>query len=147
MNYFKGKMKGLLIGAVVGELLSLYYRDDKFRKKLQKTDDWLEKAKIAFNSLVEVNAKFFNDLKSYDYASKAQELKTQYYQQLESLSAKLDELKGQLDSLSVDAIKEKVDVLKDKLAQIKESIEQNSSNLGDIEPLKKMMAKMQRTLT
>ena len=147
MKNLGNKLKALAIGALIGEAVALYYRDDKFKKKLSKSKDWVEKLKTAFNEVVELNMRFWKDVSAYDYKAEFEQLKEKYMAQLESLNVKIEELKNQLDSLTQQKLADKLDFLKEQFEQIKQNIFENSANIADMEALKKLMSKIQRSLT
>ncbi len=147
MKNINKKIKALIVGALIGEAIALYYKDEKFKKKLNKSKDWMEKLKTAFNEIIQLNTRFWQDVSSYDYKWEFDQLKEKYLNQLESLNEKIEELKSQIDSLTQQKLKEKLEVLKSQFEQIKQWVMENSSNIADVEALKKMISKIQRSLT
>ena len=102
---------------------------------------------MTVNEMIQLNTRFLQDISLYDYKGEFEKIKEKYLNQLESLNEKIEELKSQIDSLTQQKLREKLGVLKSQFDQIKQSVMENSSNISDIESLKKVISKIQRSLT
>lgn len=60
------KLKWWLAAILVGELIVLRKKDDEFKTKVKESNNFIEKAKIIFDWLVNFNKEIIDDIKSID---------------------------------------------------------------------------------
>lgn len=93
------KIKFWIIGLLLGQTLTLLYKDKALRDKLSK-NDWFEKIKILVNELVDLNKRIFFDIKSYDYEWKTNEVKAIINMEIKKIEKKIHELKKKASKLN-----------------------------------------------
>jgi len=121
-------VKFAVIATAIGETIASYQKDEKFRENLSNAKG-LDKLKIVFSNLVEVNKNFFEQAKQIDYKWKYEQAKQVVWEKVENISSVLWE---KLDILNekVDFYKEKaLDLKKEKLDPVLEELSEKAENL------------------
>lgn len=111
-------------GILAGEILTLFYKDNSFKKKYTLAK-WPDKVKVLFKNIVELNKKIFFDIKEYDYEWKFNEFKDFYEKESKILEKKIKELTEQAKTLNKEKIDEITQNLKVKIQNLKEMAEES----------------------
>jgi len=102
---------------VLGETIASYYKDEKFKNNLHQAK-WFDKCKVIFNNLVDVNKKFFSDVKSVDYDNIKKEYKDLLDIKIEYINEKIDYIKKEWKKLNQDKIQPLLDDIQTKYSEI-----------------------------
>jgi len=109
---------------LAGEILTLFYKDNSFKRKLSLAK-WPDKVKLLFKSLVDLNRNVFLDVKEYDYEWKITEFKDYFEKEYKILEKKVKELGLDMKSLSQEKVEEVIKNLKKKIMKLKEMAEES----------------------
>ena len=93
-----------LVSFVLGELITGYYKDEKFRQDCKNAKGF-DKCKVAFNYLLDLNKQIFSDAKEVDYKWIVENYKKILDEKLNIVGSKIEELKQQIEQLHEDKLK------------------------------------------
>ncbi len=108
-----GKIKYWILWILIWETIALLYKDKELIKKLENKD-WFDAIKIIFNDIVDLNKKLFFDVKTYDYDSKINEVKSIIDMEREKLEKKVDDIKDKANKLNNEQIHPLIEEFEEK---------------------------------
>jgi len=117
-----------IAGIVIGETIASYYKDEKFRNKLNEAK-WFDKCKVIFNNLIDVNKSFFETVKTTDYNALAGKYKSIFQEKVNMVWEKLEVLKQEVEKLNDEKLKPVLEDLTEKYNEIKEILENKKTKL------------------
>jgi gas vesicle protein len=121
----------LVVAAVaVGETIASYYKDENFRKSLNEAKGF-DKCKVIFNNLVDVNKRFFTEVKSVDYNSLAEKYKQLFQDKVNFVGSKLEEVKKEVEKLHDEKLKPVVEELTEKYEELKKVALEKKDELSE----------------
>ncbi len=112
----KKLVKYSILGLLIWEFVSLYYKDKEFQKDFDSSA-WLDKAKVAVNWLVDLNKKLLQDASGFDY-------KSFFEEKINLLEEKVEDLKESADILNEEKIKPLIADLNENYTNIKSHLEE-----------------------
>lgn len=141
-------MKKLKFGIglfLAGQLAALFYKDKSFKDKLKEAS-WMDKLKVMFNWLVDLNKKLFKDISEYDYEWKMHEINSYISDEKEELEWKIDDLKKKLQSLNKDKLQPMLWDIEKKANSFKKVIEETIEDLNDKYDLEEKLSKVMKKI-
>jgi len=112
----KKLVKYSILGVLVWEFVSLYYKDKEFKKDFDDSK-WLDRAKITFNGLVDLNKKLLWDASGFDY-------KTFFEEKVSLLEEKVENLKESAEVLNEEKIQPLIADLNENYITVKSHLEE-----------------------
>ena len=104
------------------QIVTLFYKDEEFKNSF-KNAKWIEKCKVLFNSLKQLNGKLINDLLSIDYQEKVNDFTKVFEEKRKILEEKLNEIRENINQYK----QEKLDVI---LADLQQKADELKSEIN-----------------
>lgn len=140
------KLKLWIFAFLVGEFLTLWYRDKKFQKKV-KQESGLNKLKVIFQGLFDFNKEIVADAKEIDLKAKFMLLQEQAQDKLDLLQHKLSELELKWKELNADKIKPLLAEIEEHYLEVKANIADLGEEMVEKYQLDKQLAKIKSKLS
>ncbi|UFX83326.1 hypothetical protein [Candidatus Absconditicoccus praedator] len=125
------KKAKFFIGAfLVGQIATLFYKDQNFKKKFNEVEG-LEKVKLLFNNVVDLNKKIFFDIKEFDYEGTYYELKDILNNEISKADEKIKQLKDKADEINKEKIIPVLEELEKKADYVQNKLYASYHDLDD----------------
>ena len=131
----------LIAGAVaIWQTIASYYKDEKFKNNLEQAKGF-DKVKVMFNNLIDLNKKFFTEVKEVDYKWYYNEYKDILVQKTDLVKEKIENIKEQAQQIRDDKVLPILEDLQQKAENIKSQIE---DKVVDIKEKAKLEEKLEQ---
>ncbi len=124
------KVKFLVWAFLAWQIATIFYKDESFREKF-KNAEWLDKAKVLFDSVLDLNKKIFFDIKDYDYETKIQDIKEYFEHERQKLEEKFEYIKWQADKINQEKLKPMIKQLESDANYLKDKLVENAEYIDD----------------
>lgn len=124
------KAKFFIWAFLVGQIATLFYKDQNFKKKFNEVE-WLEKVKLLFNNVVDLNKKIFFDIKEFDYEWTYYELKDILNNEISKADEKIKQLKDKADEINKEKIIPVLEELEKKADYVQNKLYASYHDLDD----------------
>jgi len=114
-------IKLTVCAVAIGETIASYYKDEDFRKKVNEANGF-DKCKLIFDNLIDLNKRFFIDVKSVDY-------KSMLDSKINYIDEKLDFLKKEADRLNSEKIQPILSDIMKKYSEITDIVIEKKEEL------------------
>jgi t-SNARE complex subunit (syntaxin) len=131
-------VKWSALAIALGETIASYYKDEKFRKNLE-TAKGFDKCRVIFNNLIDVNKKFFTEVKWIDFESTYNDAKSFIEDKIAKINLKADEILSHINEFNDWKIKP---ILKDLEKKSNDLKNQLKSQINDISEKVKLEEKV-----
>lgn len=129
-----------------GQLAALFYKDKAFKDKFKEAKG-LDKFKILFDWLIDLNKKLIKDVKEFNYEWKIEEINSMIADEKDEIEEKIEDIRIKLNTLNKEKIKPIIEEIEKKAkwftTLIEEKIEDINEKYALQEKLKKVMKKIE----
>lgn len=123
-------LKIAIITFLVGQTLSLFYKDESFKKKLKATD-WTSKLKLIIDELIDLNQRIFFDVKDFDYNKAYDAVNAEFDIQKTKVEKKINDLAKKADSLNKEQIAPLIAEAEDQYNKLMDGVKEAIKNIED----------------
>lgn len=128
-----------------GQLAALFYKDKPFKDKFKEAK-WLDKFKILFDWLLDLNKKLIKDVKEFDYEWKLDELNNMISCEKSEIEEKIEDMRIKLTTLNKEKIQPIIEEIEKKAKWFKKLIEEKIEDINDKYELQEKLNKVMKKI-